>query len=161
MIKSAFWAFCLLLFIACKKTNTTASIVFKINGVQVQFAGGRDTAVLDPITGFNYGCYATKPSGSNFYTIDGDDGNNKIQLVIAASQSGLLPMSYTGGAVEVLATYQDTSYGSARNYGSASINISSFSNGIVNGTFSATALDTNANVKTITQGQFSNIRVYP
>jgi hypothetical protein len=161
MIKSAFWAFCVLLFIACKKTNTTPSIQFKINGVQVKISGGRDTAIVDPITGYNYGCYATKPGGSNFYTIDGEDGNNKIQLVIAASQNGLLPTNYTGGAVEVVTSYQDTSYGSARNNGSASINISSFSNGIVNGTFTATVLDTNANVKTITQGQFNNIRVYP
>ena len=161
MIKSAFWAFCVLLFIACKKTNTSAGIQYKVNGVPVQITGGRDTAITDPVTGYNYGCYGTKPGGSNFYTIDGEDANNRIQMVIATSQSGLLTTTYTDGVVEIVTTYQDTTYGSGMNNGSASITISSFSNGIVSGTFTATVLDTNANVKTITQGQFNNIRVYP
>jgi hypothetical protein len=159
MIKSAFGVFCMLLFIGCKKDGASPRIQFKVNGTLVQLEGGRDTTQMDPITGAYYGCYATKPTGSGFYTIIGESKNVYIHLVISTQGTLLTNYNYTGGSADAFMSYNDTSYGSGYS-GSESINVSSFSNELVNGTFSATVEDTSLNAKTVTQGQFNNIRVF-
>jgi hypothetical protein len=161
MRKLVYWAVSLLLLTACKKSTTSLppGIQYKINGVQVQLTGGLDSTNRDPVTGFYYGCYAMKYSGSTFYTFVGENKNYSILLGVETQQGSLSTITYSGGAVDVGFTINDTAFG-INHYGDGmSITISRYSNGTVDGTFSGTISDADSTQKNITQGQFNNLKV--
>ena len=68
--------------------------------------------------------------------------------------------TYNAGAVSVSFNIDNTPYG-INNGDAITVKISRYSNGTIDGTFAATTSDTNANKKTITEGHFNNIKVYP
>ena len=74
---------------SCKKSNslTTPSILYKINGRQVQISGDGDTSHIDPITGAYYGCYAIKPNGSTAYFMTGENKTDGMLLTITTSDN--------------------------------------------------------------------------
>lgn len=161
MRKLVYWAASFLLLQACNKSTTSLppGIQFKIDGVQVQITGGVDSTNQDPVTGYYYGCYATKYSGSTFYTFIGENKNYSILLGVETQQGSLSTITYSGGVVDVGFIINDTTFGINHNGDEMSITISRYSNGTVDGTFSGTISDRDSTQKNITQGQFSNLKV--
>ena len=153
--------FCALLFTSCKKTATSgpSSIQYKANGAQVQIVGGRDTSGRDIITGAYYGCYATKPSGSNIYAVYGSDKIHEVLIGILTTNNILLETDYGTSSLSVSFTIDGTGYG-INNGDQLTMNISRFSNGTIDATFSGTISDIHSNKKVITDGHLNNIRVY-
>jgi hypothetical protein len=80
-------------------------------------------------------------------------------IAIATSNDTLLETSYSGGFVDVSFTINDTAYG-LNNGDQLTINISRYSNGTIDATFSGTISDIYSDKKTITEGHLNNLKVY-
>jgi hypothetical protein len=154
---------CVLIFISCKKSDSSVpsspSIQYKLNGRQIRIVGGIDSSGRDMITGAYYGCYAIKPPVSGYYTVYGSDKSTEAMIVIATQQDTLAETTYSTGPVEIAINVSDTSYG-INNGDQITINITRYSNGTIDATFSGTVSDIYSDRKTITDGRLSNIKVY-
>lgn len=162
-MKYRFLILSIFFFSSCSKNdnesiNTPATFQFKVNGQLIQLSGGLDSSHRDPITGYFYGCFATKFENSGFYSVTAENATYKTLLEIETQQDSLLPTTYSGGFIDPSFFINDSVYGI--NAGDAmSITISRYSHGTIDGTFSGTVSDLNLTRKTITEGQFNNLKV--
>ena len=158
------YAFCcgVLFLISCKKSGGSAasSIHFKANGVLVQIVGGRDTSGRDAITGAYYGCFVMKPQGSGFYSVYGSDKVHEVLIAISTSNGSLLETTYNSISLDASFAINDTAYGIINSGDQLTLNVSRYSNGTMDATFSGTISDSHADKKTITDGRLVELRVY-
>jgi hypothetical protein len=156
------FGFSILFFISCKKSvsSTPSSIQYKVNGALVQIVGGRDTSGRDIITGANYGCFVMKLGGSSFYSVCGADKSHELLIGISTSNDSLLETTYSGISLDLSFTINDTAYGIINNGDQMTLNISRYSNGTIDATFSGTVSDSHADKKTITEGRLNDLKVY-
>jgi hypothetical protein len=159
-MKRILFVFAFMLFLSsCKKSGlpSVAGISYKVNGTQVQISGGIDSSQLDYNTGYYYGCYAVNhPGSSNYYVISGESKTDGALLIISTPDH-LSTTTYSTGSVSLSLKIDNTPYGAD----AITVNISRYSNGTIDGTFSASVSDANANKKTVTDGHLNNIKVYP
>jgi hypothetical protein len=161
-MKRILFALAFILFLgSCKKSASSivAGISYKVNGTHVQISGGIDSSQWDNNTGYYYGCYAVNPNSSNYYAISGESKTEGALLIISTPDH-LSATTYSTGLVSVSFNIDNTPYG-INSGDSITVKISRYSNGTIDGTFSAIISDANANKKTITDGRLNNIKVYP
>jgi hypothetical protein len=128
--------------------------------VKVQISGDRDSSGRSAITGAYYGCYVTKPGGSNYYTIYGADKTNTVLIAIVTANGVLSESSYSGGSVDVSFTIKDTAYGVTGGGEQIAVNVLRNSGGTIDATFSGTVSDLYSNKKVITEGRLNNLKIY-
>jgi hypothetical protein len=143
----------------CQKSSldTPPLIEYKVNGSLVQITGGRDTSSQHSIIGLSLGCFINKAAGSGYYNISGFEKTYGIFIAIPTGHDSLLAKSYTGDLrISVLAN--GGLYGIGYIHDSIIVNITRYSHGSVDGTFSGGFSDSNR--ISITEGKLNNLKVY-
>ena len=161
MKKLSVFVFCIFTLISCKKSplSVPTSIEYKVDGSPVQIIGGRDTSGQLSVAYTNLGCYIYESIGAGYYTITCFEKTYGALIAIPTGHDSLQAKTYTGelGAKFLV---NGNSYGIVNIHDSIILNITRYSYGSVDGTFSGAFSDTAQNTISITEGKLNNLKVY-
>lgn len=146
-------------------SSNNASLTYKVH----------DSTVTIPNKGMNIYMNKTGISGTYEYAFSGSDKNTRSQLegfTFIAFTDSLKEDTYVfDSAYFEIPNHEFSAIGIIHdgityvppidvNNGNFTLIISSYSNGIINGTFSGTLLSVTHEVLNVSQGQFQNVKVY-
>jgi hypothetical protein len=161
MQKLPFLAFCIFILFSCQKSSLTTPplIEYKVNSSLVQITGGRDTSSQRSIINMPFGCFIYKVVGSGYYAVSGLEKTYGVVFSIPTGQDSLQAKSYTGDLGITVLT-NGVPYGIHDIHDSIIVNITRYSHGSVDGTFSGGLSDTSRDRISITEGKLNNLKVY-
>ena len=162
MKKLTFLALCIFTLISCKKSvlSTPSSIEYKVNGSLVQITGGRDYSSQSSVFGVDLGPYVYKSYGSGYYSITGLETTYGASIAIGTGHDSLQTKTYTGGTLSVNFVVNNVSYGIINIQDSILVNITRYSSGSIDGTFSGSFSHDSLNRISVTEGKLNNLKVY-